>query len=215
MTQVDYKTEWRDTPHLVQFAQEVQEAAQFNATLDQKVAEMRVEIGKLMYNAEGRLDVSKMKSEEFRQQAAQHGLQYLIKEVKTLAKSESDDPFLLEQLVLGLFGISASTIQTTLDKMKDKYSGLALEDQLTNQNNVAQYLKGQRLEEKPKTVLSEDDGKDVVAKTETVGKVDPAKLTINDMAGLLQQYLAQGSIGSEFLADKRYAIKESRLKLVG
>jgi len=66
-----------------------------------------------------------------------------------------------------------------------------------------------RINDYPSSQLTQEDGEDVVKYTKTVDRIDPTKLTIKDMAELIDMYNAQENINFASLKGKPYLINNS------
>ena len=149
------------------------------------------------------VDLEKLTEQKFRSKFENTLLENLVAEAKIFLDVPSNvdyDVYQTNTLLLGYYGFDATEAHFTVEKLKNNLNYDSMLKELSEKIKP-------RLEsilQTPLNFLSQDDAEKVVKYTKTAGDVDPTKLSIGDMAQLLDIYEAGGVIPPKFLEGKLY-----------
>lgn len=184
-----------------------------NDTLTHELYTAALGLNEALRDKSGLIDRHGFAIEPNRKEAAERFRQQLQTVAKDFFNSTTEDEQKVYQLTMAAFG---NIPTNTLDYLEQQQGNFDLTNflQFASRDNVMQYFQRQNIDEYPKQYLEEGDVNEVIRLTGTERKVDPLRLTKDDMAELINQYLENGKspVTDAFLRGKRYANK-SRLVL--
>ncbi len=156
---------------------------------------------------DGLIDRTKLKDGETRRKGAQQFQHMLQDFAVTYLESSTTDELKKQRLAFGLFGINPEMLNKYLEAQKDaaldtgKFFGEFLQ-----RGTAFGYFQGQNTTAQAKAVLSANDAQSVVGSFGLGSKVKAEKMSTDDLAELVEEYLKEGTVTNSFLAGKDYAL---------
>jgi len=190
-----------------QYKTALDQGRRLNDTLIHKLFESHVALGRCLTDEDGTVDYSKLKDEKLRKQAT--GALYQVLQQHSIArwKSGVTSEFDLQELTFVTFGMDLEILNDYLGGRAEKFNPLEFMA-FAQQKTAFGYFMRRNAEGRAKGELQDKDAADVVAYTKTKGKIDSAKLSIEEMAELLNEYIKEGTITASFLQDKKYLLEK-------
>lgn len=177
-----------------------------NDTLIHKVMEAYVAFGKTITNGDGLVELNRLKEKTVCEAATSTMYKVFQDFAVEHFSAATTDVDRLEDLVFGLFGLRPQLVSKFFEDNEEKSSYNKFFEYAQRQTAFGYFL-NQNSTERPKSKLDISDTKEVVAHTKTEGQVDPNKLSVDQMAELLNKFIEDGRIVDSFLRGKDYAIK--------
>lgn len=190
-----------------------------NDTLIHQLYQGAVELNKSLLNADGVIDAGKLSDVEAGSKSTRESCTSKFhKQLEDFAASylhaNLTDSYRRRELVQGLFGVSLEYVKTHLETVQADFTLTDFVGYLAR-DGLFRHLQTQRLTERPKSALSDDDATGFIKKMKETrglqidleGRIDPQRLTSDDMGELLNQALTEGAISDRFLRGKRYTLK--------
>jgi hypothetical protein len=185
-----------------------EKGSQENDTLQLKLLQASVALElKLVNETTRRVDKNKLKDEAVQTTCAKAFYDILKSYAVERAGSTTTDEDVKNDLAFGTFGINLEDVTQYLAGKKERFEEGEFRLRHLPSNTAFGYFQRRNTDQKPKAKLKLEDAEEVVRYTSTVGKVDHKKLSIDDMAGLLGEFMREKTITETFLADKDYHIK--------
>ncbi|MBI2125602.1 hypothetical protein HYV87_01355 [Candidatus Woesearchaeota archaeon] len=180
-----------------------------NDTLVQKMFEGYVALGKAITGDDGLVDKTKLKQKEAQVKAAEAFYKSMTDHSLAVWGSTITDPEQQMELAYRTFGFGYDMVEDFIENAQQNVDPVQLIGSL-QQNSAYNHFEGRNQSGAAKSKLKPEDTDEAIRYTKIEGRVDKAKLTIDDLAALLTQYIKDGVISDRFLSNKRYAIRPAQ-----
>lgn len=194
-----------------------EEGKKLNDTVVHNLMKAYLQLEERLTDEKGLIDHQKLKGEQgknLRQEASRAAYETLKRQALAHYGATTEDVGRQEDLIFGLFGFYGGSLDDYLEEREERVSSSDFMQYIAEKTPAFRFFHGQRMQGKPQKELSDKDASEVVRYSKTEGLVDPNKLGIEDMAGLLNQFIEENVITPSFLRDKDYRIKEEDKKKI-
>lgn len=189
-----------------EYTKALEQGGRLNDTLIHKLFEGYVALGNALTDQQGVIDYSRLKDTQMREQAANTLFQVLIEyatERWGASISDEDDK---KELAFLTFGLDLEVILGYIKERQENFNPMEFVG-FAQQKTPFGYFLNRNAEGRAKVKLKEDDANQVVQYTKTEGRVNPEKLSIDEMAELLNEFIKEKTITESFLRGKKYVLK--------
>jgi len=188
-----------------EFTEAWKKGQKVNDTVVQKMFEGYVSLGKFLTGADGLVNMQQLEQPEARLQATEAFYKPLTEYAASFWGASTTDADKMNELAFRTFGFDYNLVKETIEKQKQNVNALELISTLQRDSPAFGYFQRRNQHDAAKLKITDNDAEETIKYTKAEGKVDKAKLTVDEIADLLSEYLKEGVISARFLRDKRYA----------
>ena len=179
----------------------LEQGSRLNDTLIHKIFEGYVALGKALVDGRGVIDYSLLREAPAREQAAKTLFEvlkeYAVERWGASVKDEDDK----KELAFLTFGMDLEVILGYINDKREHFNPMEFIAFAQRETSFGYFLK-RNAEGRAKVKLKEADADEVVRHTNTEGRIDPKKLSIEEMAELISEFIKEKTITESFLREE-------------